>query len=135
MKEHYDAYKMQEKLREHLIGLGERSLRKSYYPELQQRIEDLKRFRALLDQSYDLIFLLELPSGKMVDFNESACQQLGYAREKLLLTPFNIIISESAPIWSAIQNCNIVNSILFREDNHCFVSKMRWGLYSCRAYL
>jgi len=115
MKKHYDAYKMQEKLREHLIGLGERSLRKSYYPELQQRIDDLKRFRALLDQSYDLIFLLELPSGKVVDFNESACQQLGYAREKLLLTPFNIIVSESAPVWSAILNSNLVNGNLLQE--------------------
>ncbi|HEX3013132.1 MAG TPA: histidine kinase, partial [Methanobacterium sp.] len=50
-------------LREKIIGLGERSVHKSYYPELQQQIAELKRFRELLDQSNDAIFLLEMPSG------------------------------------------------------------------------
>ena len=59
-----------EMLREQLIGLGERSLRKSYYPQLQQSIQNLKRFRALLDESYDLIFLLQLPDGIIVDMND-----------------------------------------------------------------
>jgi diguanylate cyclase (GGDEF)-like protein/PAS domain S-box-containing protein len=77
-----------EKLREKLIGLGEHSLRKSYYPELQQKMEDLKRFRALLDKSYDLIFLLKYPSGKVIDINESACQQLEYTREKIISSSF-----------------------------------------------
>ncbi|MFP5239436.1 MAG: histidine kinase, partial [Acidobacteriota bacterium] len=36
-------------LRDKLIGLGERSMRKSYYPELRERMEQLERFRLLLD--------------------------------------------------------------------------------------
>jgi two-component system CheB/CheR fusion protein len=91
-----------ESLREQLIGLGERSLRKSYYPELQQRVDDLKRFRALLDQSYDLIFLLNIPGGKIVDINESACKQLGYARDRLLFTAFNVLISTPNIPWSGL---------------------------------
>ena len=47
----------QETLRERLIGLGERSHRKSYYPELQRRLEDLERFKAFLDHSNDAIFV------------------------------------------------------------------------------
>ncbi len=35
-------------LRESIIGLGERSIRKSYYPELQQRISELERANAEL---------------------------------------------------------------------------------------
>ncbi len=107
MKEHYNASKIQEKLREQLIGLGESSLRKSYYPELQQRTEDLQRFRALLDKSPDLIFLFEVPSGKVIDFNESACKQLGYAREKLFSNSFDIFVVEPAPVWSGIINSRI----------------------------
>lgn len=74
-----------------LIGLGERSHRKSYYPELQQRLNDLERFKAFVDYSHDAIFLVQVPSAKIVDVNESSCRQLVYAREDLLgLSVFEI---------------------------------------------
>jgi PAS domain S-box-containing protein len=76
--------KNQKELWRKLIGLGELSVRKSYYPELQRRLGELERFRALLDNSNDLIFLLEVPSGKIIDVNESACRQMGCSRNKLI---------------------------------------------------
>ncbi|MEN6348763.1 MAG: diguanylate cyclase [Syntrophomonas sp.] len=94
----------QETLREQLIGLGERSLRKSYYPELQQRLDDLKRFRALLDQSYDLVFLVEVPSFKIVDINESAGKQLGYTRDKLLYTSFDLLLFKPGSLLSGLKH-------------------------------
>jgi PAS domain S-box-containing protein len=69
---------------EKLIGLGETSARKSYYPELQLRHAELERFRALLDKSNDAIFLVEVPTGRIVDVNQSACLQTGCEREILL---------------------------------------------------
>ncbi len=72
-----------EALRAQIIGLGEHSIQKSYYPELERRIAELQRFRALLDQSNDVIFLVQLPSGQFVDANQAACRQLGYSREAL----------------------------------------------------
>ncbi len=71
-------------LREKIIGLGERSVHKSYYPELQQQIAELKRFKALLDQSNDAIFLLEMPSCLIADVNKSTLDQLGYAQSEIL---------------------------------------------------
>ena len=71
-------------LREKIIGLGEHSIRKSYYPALQERVGELERFRALLDQSTDAIFLFQSPSGRLIDVNESACRQLERTREDLL---------------------------------------------------
>ncbi len=71
-------------LREKLIGLGEQSFRKSYYPELQNSIEELERFRALLDQTNDTIFLVHISTGRLADVNQSACRQLDYSREVLL---------------------------------------------------
>ncbi|HEX3013462.1 MAG TPA: PAS domain-containing protein [Methanobacterium sp.] len=79
-------------LREKIIGLGERSVHKSYYPELQQQIAELKRFRELLDQSNDSIFLLEMPSGLVADSNKSASQQLGYSSDELLKMSINDFI-------------------------------------------
>ncbi|MGE5390933.1 MAG: diguanylate cyclase domain-containing protein [Deltaproteobacteria bacterium] len=93
-----------EELREQLIGLGERSLRKSYYPALQEKIDDLQRFRALLDESHDLIFLLQIPSGSIVDVNESVCQELGYQREKLLATSFDIFMAKPDLLWTVVHN-------------------------------
>jgi len=80
-------------IREKIIGLGEQSIRKSYYPELQQRISELERFRALLDETNDAIFLSEVPSGKFADFNSYACEQLGYSPQKMSEMSINDIIA------------------------------------------
>jgi PAS domain S-box-containing protein len=82
--------------REKIIGLGEHSLRKTYYPELQQKLDELERFRALLDQSNDFIFLFQVPSLALVDVNESACRQLECSRQECLLLPFYKFIPEEA---------------------------------------
>jgi PAS domain-containing protein len=37
-------------LRDKIIGLGEKSLRKSYYPELKQRVTELEEMNARLQQ-------------------------------------------------------------------------------------
>lgn len=79
-------------LREKIIGLGERSVHKSYYPELQQQIAELKRFKALLDQSNDVIFLLDMPSGLIADVNKSAVDQLGYNYNEMLNMSLNDFI-------------------------------------------
>ena len=71
-------------LRAKLAGFGEFSARKTYYPELQQRIEELERFKAFLDHSNDAMFLVEVPSGRIVDLNDSACRQTGWSREQFL---------------------------------------------------
>lgn len=83
MKKPSDPPENWNSLREKIIGLGERSLRKSYYPELQQRLADLERFRALLDQSNDGIFLLQVPSGNFADVNDFAVRRLQYSPEEL----------------------------------------------------
>lgn len=69
-------------LRERLIGLGETSLRKNYYPELQKRLEELETFRKLLDSVSDGILMVHLPDGKVVDANDAACYLLGIPKRQ-----------------------------------------------------
>lgn len=96
MKNPSDSPDNGDDLREKLIGLGERSIRKSYYPELQQRLEELERFKAFLDHSNDAIFLIEVPSATIVDVNDSSCRQLGRSRDELLmLSIFDVTDLES----------------------------------------
>ncbi|MCB0210287.1 MAG: PAS domain S-box protein [Anaerolineae bacterium] len=87
-------------LRDKIIGLGEHSIRKSYYPELEQRIDELERFRALLDQSNDLIFLVQVPAGQFADMNGAACRQLGHSRETLLAMSIGDLVPQ--PIWEKL---------------------------------
>lgn len=91
-----DEQKSWSSQREKIIGLGEHSLRKTYYPELQQRLDELERFRSLLDQSNDCIFLIQVASLTFVDVNESACRQLGCSREELLSLPLERFFPEEA---------------------------------------
>lgn len=81
-----------EEKRNQIIGLGERSLRKSYYPELQQRLRELERFKALLDQSNDAVFLAQLSNGRFVDANETASRLLHYTHGEILNLGINDII-------------------------------------------
>ncbi len=79
-------------LRDRLIGLGERSMRKSYYPELQEKLADLERFRALLDQSNEAIFLASVDSGKVVDCSFAASRILRTSPEALKGVSFRDIL-------------------------------------------
>ncbi len=92
MKKPYEPRDNWEELRQQLIGLGEGSFRKSHYPELQQRLAELERFRALLDHSNDAIFLVRIPSGQIVDINQAACEQLGLGRDEILAQNFDDLL-------------------------------------------
>ena len=77
MKKHYNQQDSASLTRELLIGLGETSVRKNYYPELQHHIAELERFRLLLNQTPEAIFLVELSTMRIVDLNETARLCLG----------------------------------------------------------
>ncbi|HWR40362.1 MAG TPA: PAS domain-containing sensor histidine kinase [Patescibacteria group bacterium] len=80
----FDGAPNRKVLQEKLIGLGENSGRKSYYPELQKKMDDLERFKALLDHSIDFIFLAKAQSGQITDINEAARRVLAYDPLKLI---------------------------------------------------
>jgi two-component system, sensor histidine kinase PdtaS len=84
-------------LRDRIIGLGERSFRKSYYPELQRKLADLERFRALLDESNDAIFMINVADGRLLDISGSVCRYLGLDRTALLeKTIYELVDDETA---------------------------------------
>src|SRR5690554_5019251 len=93
MSMHSESFDSRDALREKIIGLGEASLHKNYYPELQSRLAELERFRALLDQTYDAIFLIRAETGRLADVNASATAYLGYSKKELLAKPFADLIS------------------------------------------
>ncbi|MBA4385665.1 MAG: PAS domain-containing sensor histidine kinase [Anaerolinea sp.] len=113
-----------QELRDKIIGLGEKSIQKSYYPELQKKLSELERFRALLDQSTDYFFLIKLPSGMIEDVTISTSNQLGFTKEEIKDQPFNNFVSPSEEIKKVISGDNwptkneryVIDSKLIRKD-------------------
>jgi len=93
----HDAPDTESELRAKIIGLGERSARKSHYPELRARIAELERFRAALDGSHEAILLGQLPGGKLQDVNEAACRMLHVARDELIGRPLGEVFPTLRP--------------------------------------
>jgi len=95
-----------ESIRKQLIGLGEGSSKKTYYGELREKIQYLERFRALLDSSTDMIFLINSVNKKLIDANLTAIKNLGYNIKELenmsLLEYINIPENECSEILDYI---------------------------------
>ncbi len=78
-----------QQLHDQIVGLGERSFRKSYYPQLRQNLDRLERFRTLLDHTPDFVILLELPDGRIIDANRALGLLLGEEAEALIGRTFS----------------------------------------------
>jgi PAS domain S-box-containing protein len=75
---------------------------KSLVDEIEQRKaveKELERFRLVLDEAGEMIFITDIQTGQFIDVNEAACKQLGYSREELL----NLSISDINLRYQSIQ--------------------------------
>jgi PAS domain S-box-containing protein len=77
-----------ELLQKKLAGFGEFSLRKTYYPGLQQSLEDLRESEAFLKNIVDnipaMVFVKDAIELRYVAFNKAGEELLGYSREEML---------------------------------------------------
>lgn len=80
----YDRAANESDALEKLIGLGPKSMQKSYYPELKSKLDELTRFKNLLDNINDLIILIDLPSGKIIDVNKTTESLTGFSSQKII---------------------------------------------------
>lgn len=76
----YDPY---DDLRNKILGLGDSSFRKTYYPVLRHKQMELERFRIILDHVNDMVFLISYPECKIVDFSLRAAEKLGFRPEEI----------------------------------------------------
>lgn len=73
-------------------------------------MNELKRFRAALDNAVDHIFLVDPKRMRFVDVNKAAAQAMGYAREELLsLGPQDVVVGVNSEQLSDLSK-NIVAS-------------------------
>lgn len=93
--------RVQFELSHHFESLGLRQLLLSYTPhsaygkvqgflvvaqdvsQLRESHRKLQFFRQLMDQSNDLFLVATFEDGQLIDFNQTACERLGYTQEEL----------------------------------------------------
>jgi PAS domain S-box-containing protein len=89
MKKRSKSKSSSDKLREKIIGLGEHSHSKSYYPQLQQRIADLEeseaKFRGIFESIIDIYYQTDM-EGKITLISPSIYNVSGYKPEELIGT-------------------------------------------------
>ncbi len=96
-----DSAGRHEEYRRKLLGLGESSLRKNYYPELRKRMRELeesrKRYQTIFNATADAMFIHDINTCEMIDYNQRVCQMLGYDREELNNLGFEQLCGNEAP--------------------------------------
>jgi PAS domain S-box-containing protein len=99
--------------RKKIVGLGENSFRKSYYPELQQKIEELeasqKNLDTIINSTSDGIVIHDI-SGKILYLNKPAEKLLNITEDDInaltvldIYAPGNDIVS-FPDIWKTVKN-------------------------------
>ena len=108
-----------EDLRNRIIGFGERSARKSYYPVLRERLAELERFRALLEETSEMIFVTRHRDFHIIDANHTSCQILGYSQEQITRKKIEDLV-------------HIEDHARLREAFHSAMRKQRSGKFETR---
>ncbi|ATB37482.1 hypothetical protein CYFUS_002904 [Cystobacter fuscus] len=92
-----------EALRDSIVGLGEHSIRKSYYGALQERLTELARFRTLLDEIQEAIIVTELPGLRVLDANRKGLWVLGASNTAQLCRPLESYFAPNE--WRILEAC------------------------------
>jgi diguanylate cyclase (GGDEF)-like protein/PAS domain S-box-containing protein len=95
----HEVREPEERLLEALLVIGSQI---GQFTQRKQGEEELRRFRAGMDVSEDMIWLIDPVRMSIIDVNDTACRKLGYRREELMGTGPEDIICLSREELSAI---------------------------------
>jgi len=97
-------------LRDQIIGLGSNSMVKSYYPQLQTKIEELELYRAMVEKTNDYMIAYCPKSNEIKYYNYAICN---------IITSFKNVCDEKEiysflgePFWE-----NVKRFIIYRTNN------------------
>ncbi len=77
----HEAREPEERLMQAISVIGSQI---GQFLQRKEREEELRRFRAGMDVSEDMIWLIDPVGMSVIDVNDTACRKLGYRREELL---------------------------------------------------
>jgi len=87
--------------------------------ERKQRVEDLRLFRMLVDQSNDTFEVVDPKTGRFLDVNDSGCLKLGYSRDEYLsLHVWDVDPLVAEADWPQVAEQMRLTGSLIREGLH-----------------
>ena len=96
-----DTNNRHEEYRNKLLGLGESSLRKNYYPELRKHMRELEesriRYETIFNATADGMIIHEADTFDIFEVNFRATQMFGYTADELKISGYRIISSGEEP--------------------------------------
>lgn len=115
-----DNDKNWDEIRKSIMGFGgEHSSHKIYYPELQKRLDELTRFKNLVDNVNDILIQANIDTGKIIDVNKSASILLQYSRLEIIDSDISSIIDNDVidriKSLSAFADINIFSNLINTE--------------------
>lgn len=119
MKRRADRKIDQAQEREKLIGLGKRSISKSYYPELKKRLDELEHFRALLDRMSDAILIVDASTGLILDVSGATTAMLRCRAETIIGMEFKKILPEHVARYAGSIVCCQNDTMNLETEFHC----------------
>jgi two-component system cell cycle sensor histidine kinase/response regulator CckA len=97
----------------HLVGMG------MDVTERKRAEEGVRLFRALVDQSNDIVEVVDTETGRFLDVNEKGCMDLGYSREEFLaLSVFDLDPMVSPAAFLKIMEGLRQTGVLMWEGSH-----------------
>lgn len=107
------------KEREKLIGLGKRSISKSYYPELKSRLDELEHFRVLLDRVSDAILIVDALSGTVLDVSGSTTAMLRCRPETIIGMAFRDLLPDHVGRYASNIVFNQTDTLNLETEFRC----------------
>ena len=94
-----------------------------------------QRYRSLFEQAADAIVLIDVESGALVDFNDRACENLGYTRQEFqqLTIPDFEVIESAEEVARHIENIRREGGDTFETKQRTKTGEIRDVLVSCRC--
>lgn len=103
-----------QKLRNKIIGLGENSFKKSYYPELNKKIKELELFQQLFEKTNDLVIVIE-PENNKVKYINNSVAKLFLEKENFIGTSIGEVLGfEFSSNFQSYLNNPTQNKFLFK---------------------
>jgi len=91
-----------ERLKDSIVGLGERSIRKNYYPALKGKIRDLDQqcvfFQSILNSIPEGVLIRD-SSGRIIQGNPAFCRMFGYPNEELAGLDPDLLYEPSSQVF------------------------------------
>ncbi len=115
-----------ENLKDSIAGLGERSIRKSYYPELKAKIRDLDQqrifFQSILNSIPDGVVVMD-STGTIIQGNPVLCRMFGYTNEELAGQDPALLYEKNAAIFRQDDFPTIWCRHFVRKDGNVFLGE------------